>query len=123
MLDWPEQTQTSPKRMSWKVRVLAPSSEMTRSTGLSEALFAPRRMRNLPSGEAVAVAVWSAILAVTVLPGEAVPLRKMAWSRWRTMWSEKRWGKLTSARAPMGAVRKRSKAKATDFGLGMVGFL
>ena len=88
MLDWPEQSQTSPTRMSVSWMVSCPALTVIVSGPLPLSRGG-RVRRQRPSAFARVRAECGPTSTVTVRPGAAQPQIGRGWSRWRTMWSVK----------------------------------
>ena len=95
MLDWPEQTHTSPTPMLVSVILLA--LPITTSSRPAEARNGPNVTRQRPSLSACVFADLPANLTVTGSPGDDVPHTGISFSRCKTISSPKIPAKRTSA--------------------------
>jgi hypothetical protein len=111
MLDWPEQSQTSPTRMLLIVSVV-PSPVIVIVNG-PPAACGLRCAIHLPSwpAVAVAVAVCPSSVTETVAPAVAMPQTGIAMSRCRTALSVKRLFGVSSARSAEPSIAQTARAK------------
>ena len=105
MLDCPEQTQTSPTSTSLNSIRFFPW--ITTLVGFLLATMAGNSNRHFPSASACVLDLEAPIWISTFSPGSAQPQNLSFASRWRTIWSPKIAGTLTSARA-LGTMLKPS---------------
>src|ERR1041385_8224156 len=88
MLDWPEKSQTSPMRTSWRAVVWVPEVRV-RVCGVADAGRGSRLMRPWPLVSDLVVAEREPRAILISALGSAVPQMGSGRPRWRTMWSPK----------------------------------
>ena len=111
MFDWPEQSQTSPTRMSLTTTAgpFAPRTVISRAA--PPALSGSKTTRHLPSAPATALRSWPLKATVTGSAFPAQPQTATGLSCWTTMWSPMTAGSRTWAARAAGRAATRSAAR------------
>ncbi len=109
MLDWPEQSHTSPTKMFLASMVELPLKVML--VGLALAGTGSSVIVHLPSFPALAVLVCPAKATVTSVPGVSQPQSGFAFCCWSTMLSPMMAGSLSSATAAEARARRAVRGR------------